>query len=108
MNKYDKELLELAPKDGTIYELLRRPVRSSFFHFVSILFDNIPWIIDGLSSKGAYYLHINEGNEKAVLIHIDRNINSSQEDVTTAVGKSANKKSFVFENNRYKLHRKVR
>lgn len=108
MNKYDEKLIGLVPKGGTIHELLRSPVRSPLFHFVSILLDSIPRTMDGLSSKGAYYLYINNEEDKAVLIHVDSNLNASQENVTRDVKKSANKKSFVFEGNRYKLYRKIR
>lgn len=108
MNKYDEKLLELVPEGGTIHDLLRSPVRSRLFHFVSILLDNIPRTMDGLSVKGAYYLHINDEADKASLIHIDNNLNASRDNVTKNVEKSASKNSFVFEGNKYKLYRKVR
>lgn len=54
MNKYDEKLLQLILEGGTIHELLRSPVRSPLFHFVSILLDSIPRTMDGLSSKGAH------------------------------------------------------
>lgn len=106
MNKYDKKILKIAPDNCTIHELIRRPVRSPFFHYMNIILDNIPWMGDGFTSKGAYYLVINE--TKGDLAHIERNLDVSHKDVTNAVQISADKRAFEFEGNRYKLHRKIK
>lgn len=107
MNKYDVKINEIAPEASTIHELICRPVRSPFFQFVNIIFDSIPWVVDGIAaSQGAYYLIINES--KADLVHMERNLDLSQSNVTSAVQKSANKRSFEFEGNKYKLYRKIK
>lgn len=106
MNKYDEKILGIASAEGTIHELIRRPIRSPFYQFVDILLDNVLFVADGLSSKGAYYLLVKE--TEADLIHIDRNLNVSRQDVTSVIQAAANKKSFKFEGNKYKLCRKVR
>lgn len=106
MNKYDTKIHEIASENSTIHELNRRPIRSSFFNFVSIMLDNIPWVVDGFTSKGAYYLILD--GTKADLVHIERNLDVSHRDVTRTVQGAANKRSFDFEGNRYKIYRKIK
>ncbi len=106
MNKYDAKILEIASSSGTIHELLRRPVRNPLFQLIDIMLNNTLWAVDGLVSKGAYYLLLDE--TKADLVHIERNLDVSRIDVTSVVKDSAKKRSFDFEGNRYKLYRKIR
>lgn len=83
MKKYEKKILELAPESGTIYELLRRPVRSKLVHFIDMMFDSLLLVADGLKSNGAYYLLMNEA--KADLVHITPDLDVSKANVSTAV-----------------------
>jgi|SRR5690606_26393599 len=106
MNKYDKKILEIAPNNGSIHELIRRPIRSGFLRFVDMMFDNVLVAADGLSSTGAYYLLV--GDTSAELVHIEKDLQVSQQNVTQVVQQSVKKRSFEFDGNKYKVHRKIR
>lgn len=106
MNKYDTKVLEVAPKNGTIQELIRRKVRGPFFTFIDMMIGNLFFAADGLSSKGAYYLLVSE--TKAELIHIEPSLETSQQDVTNVIQHSAHQRSFKFEGYKYKIARKIR
>lgn len=108
MNKYDRRLFEVATEVGVVHELLRRPIRSRLFKLVDLMFDNIGWTFDGLSSKGAYYLVITPDRMVAMVYHIDRNLEVTTWDVTSVVQAMAGKKSFEFEGYRYKLYRRIK
>ena len=40
MNKYDAKILEIASEDGTIHELIRRPIKSPLVHFIDIMLNS--------------------------------------------------------------------
>lgn len=61
--------------------------------------------VKSLEDRSAYYLVID--NNKSELVKIDRNLNVSKSDVTTAVQKYSNKKYFDFEGKRYRTYRKI-
>lgn len=106
MNKFDNKILEIAPKEGTIHDLLRRKVRSGLFQFVDMMYNNIFLTIDHLESTGAYYLIVEKN--KATLVHIDKDLQVSRKDITNIIQTSGNKNSFEYEGYKYKLYRKVR
>lgn len=96
MNKYEKKILELAPEQATIHELLRRPKRSALFHFFDLLFANIFWVADGFKTRGTYFLVTN--NEQAALFHISPELDVTSEDITATIQATAHKKSFIHQN----------
>lgn len=96
MNKYEKKILELAPEQATIHELLRRPKRSALFHFFDLLFDNIFWVADGFKTRGTYFLVTN--NEQATFFHISPELDVTSEDITATIQAAAHKKSFIHQN----------
>lgn len=106
MNKYEKKILELAPEQATIHELLRRPKRSALFHFFDLLFDNIFWVADGFKTRGTYFLVTN--NEQATLFHISPELDVTSEDITATIQTAAHKKSFIHQEHQYKIYRKIK
>jgi hypothetical protein len=106
MNKYDAKILEIASEDVTIYELMRRTIKSPLVHFIDIMLNSTLMAADAINSKGTYYLLLDE--TKADIVHIERNLDVSHKDVTHAIQVSLNKKSFEWEGQRYKLYRKIR
>lgn len=105
MNKYDKKILEVAPNDVIIHELICRPVRSSLFQAIDLLLDNLFFISDGLKAKGTYYLLSDD--KKVTLAHIERDLQVNYKDVTTAIQQTQNRRTFIFEDHRYKTIRKI-
>lgn len=95
-----------APEHATVQELLQRPVRSKLFHLFDILFDNILITADSLKSKGVYYLVITE--DKAELVHISPELIVSSKDITNVIQYSANKRSFVYDDHKYIIYRKIK
>lgn len=109
MKKYDIKIIEYAPKDATIYELLRKEVRSTGNKIIDFITEGIfqfGTAVDQLKEGEAYYLIMNE--QKAELALINREMEVSYEDVTNSVHSSSGKKHFQYNGHKYTLFRKVR
>lgn len=105
MNKYDEKILSITQKGVIIHELLRRPVQNFFTQIIDMLFNNILFTVDGLQTKGAYYLVTDQ--EKATLIHIDRELEVHEQDITEVIQQAAYQRSFIFDGHRYRPLRQI-
>ncbi|WP_449537679.1 hypothetical protein [Ferdinandcohnia sp. Marseille-Q9671] len=108
MNKYDEKVIQYAPQDTVIYELIRKKKHDTGGQIVNFLLEGIlsaGTAVKQLQTGGAYYLLMND--KKAELVTVQRNLDLSQQDVSRFVGRSSGKKHFHYEGYTYKLFRKV-
>ena len=109
LNKYDKAVIELVSEDAIIYELIQEKINSTRGQIIDFILEGVLAFVvalKDLKKRDAYYLVIYE--KKTELVHIQRNLNISHKDVTSAVQAAAEKRSFEFGEQRYKLYRKIK
>ncbi len=109
MNKYDTKVMELATEGTIIYELTKDIIGSNSKPKTDFLLEGLLSFVVALKDvkkRDAYYLVID--GEKSKLVNIQRNLNVSHKDVTSAVQVASEKKSFEFEGQKYKLYRKIK
>lgn len=108
MNKYDEKVLQVAPKNAVVYELLRKKTRGSKGEIINFLLEGLLSFGDAvkqLDTREAFYLVMNENN--AELVTLQNDLTSANLDVTSSVQISSGKKHFLFDGYKYKLYRKI-
>jgi hypothetical protein len=109
MNKYDQRVIEYAPKESNIYELIPKKKQGTGIKVVDILLDNVLSLgpaVSQLEARESFYLVMNE--KKAELVTITKNLTLSHQDITNSVNLASGKKHFDFDGYRYKLYRNVK
>ncbi|WP_342463253.1 hypothetical protein NST62_06895 [Ureibacillus sp. FSL K6-8385] len=80
MDRKTKEALDIIEKikssDDYVYELIRKPKRSGWFHFWDMMFDLVPSLADSLKNNKTVYLIASDSKGEIVEIEQGNIVNT--------------------------------
>ncbi|MFL0250682.1 hypothetical protein ACJDT4_09640 [Clostridium neuense] len=106
MDKYYEKILEIGKDADSIIQMLRSKKMSALEKIIDFIFTNSVSVVDGLSTRGVYYL-VTKGNVSK-LVHVSSELEIEEFDVTTEVQSSPNLRKFEYKGNYYKTLKKFR